>query len=280
MHKKRILTALIAGPLLFVVVWWAGLLAFKILVGLASIIIAFEYYSLCFTDEGSFLWRLWGIVLILIPILTACVFGSQSYLLFSLYISLLLSIISIILTYGSLQSPFRHWAFLALGVFYLGICLSFAILLRLLPFGKRWIVFLLVVIFCGDAGAYYSGRAFGKHKLCPAISKGKTKEGAIGGIVTNFIAALFMWYILFQNLNIWKLAFIAVLSGIVGQFGDLAASTIKRYAGAKDSGHILPGHGGFLDRLDAVILAVPSFYLLILFCFHIMPGVVIKVGAW
>ncbi len=280
MHKKRILTALIAAPLLFVVVWWAGLLAFKVVVSFASAIIAFEYCSLCFNEKELYFWRLWGSILILIPIVTACIFESQSYIFFSLYVGLVLSIISILFTYSKLKSPFKHWAFLALGIFYLGLCLSFVILLRVLPFGKKWIVFLLVVIFCGDAGAYYFGKAFGSHKLCPSISKGKTKEGALGGIIINFVSALFMWYILFQNLNIWKLAFIAVFSGLVGQLGDLAASTVKRYAGAKDSGYILPGHGGFLDRLDAVILAAPSFYLLILFCFHIIPGVVVKVGAW
>ncbi len=280
MHKKRILTALIAAPILFIIVWWAGLLAFKALVAIATAIVAFEYYSLCFSEKEFFLWRIWGAILTLIPVVTACVFESQAYISLSLYISLFLSVVSILMFYGRLKSPFKHWSFLSLGVFYIGLCLSFAILLRVLPFGKRWIVFLLVTIFCGDAGAYYAGKAFGNHKLCPSISKGKTKEGAIGGLVTNFISALFMWYMLFQNLNIWKLAFIAVLSGLVGQFGDLAASTVKRYAGAKDSGHILPGHGGFLDRLDAVILATPSFYLLVLFCFHIVPGVVVKLGAW
>ena len=161
-----------------------------------------------------------------------------------------------------------------MGITYIGVCAAHLGLLRYLPMGREWVLFLLVTIFGGDAGAYYVGKGIGRHKLCPKISNGKTIEGAIGGLAVNAMAALFIWYIALRDIDPRILVPLALVIGAIGQVGDLAESIVKRSAGVKDSGKILPGHGGMFDRIDALLLAAPFLYWF-LFLGKI-DGVVIK----
>ena len=134
-------------------------------------------------------------------------------------------------------------------------------MIDLQPNGRLWIFFLLVVSFVNDTGAFYFGRLFGKHKLYEAISPGKTWEGAVGGLVCTVIAALWFLQILrLHPINIGMVALIVFLS-FASQLGDLAESMLKRNHGVKDSGGILPGHGGLLDRIDGLLFSIPVLYL-------------------
>jgi phosphatidate cytidylyltransferase len=120
--------------------------------------------------------------------------------------------------------------------------------------------FFFLVIMGSDTGAYYVGRAFGKHKLAPSISPGKTWEGAVGGLVASLLMATLAHYWFFRDLPLkWALPLAATMS-VVGIFGDLAESALKRGAGAKDAANILPGHGGLLDRLDSLLFNAPVIY--------------------
>jgi len=117
------------------------------------------------------------------------------------------------------------------------------------------------VIFASDTGAFYFGRLFGAHKLYEAISPGKTWEGAVGGLFSSVIAAaLFLRLVRLQPLNLEVLILAFVLS-VSGQVGDLTESMLKRNHGVKDSGHLLPGHGGILDRIDGLLFAIPILYV-------------------
>lgn len=125
--------------------------------------------------------------------------------------------------------------------------------------------FTLAVIFMGDTGAYFTGRAIGSTPLLPKVSPKKTLEGAIGGLVTSGVTGIFIC-LFFQLPFSWVVAAaIAVISGLAGQVGDLVESALKRAANCKDSGHLLPGHGGALDRVDSLLFGVPISYLLFLF---------------
>lgn len=126
----------------------------------------------------------------------------------------------------------------------------------------HWLFFALALNWSGDSVAYYTGRAFGKHRLAPVVSPKKSWEGAAGSIAGSVIfGVLYMGY--FQPLiPAWKVMAIAVLANIAGQLGDLAESAMKRGAGVKDSGHILPGHGGLLDRVDSSLFALPVVFAL------------------
>jgi phosphatidate cytidylyltransferase len=124
--------------------------------------------------------------------------------------------------------------------------------------GLVFLVMILISVILTDTGCYYVGRNFGKHKLAPVISPNKTIEGSIGGIICAIIGSMVIgWYIGLE----WYLSFaIGLICTVFAQIGDLCESLIKRDAGVKDSGDILPGHGGFLDRCDSYILTIPVMY--------------------
>lgn len=131
----------------------------------------------------------------------------------------------------------------------------------------KLLAFFFLVVMGADTGAYYVGKNFGKHKLAPDISPGKTWEGVIGGLVLSSIFALLASLTFFPELN-YKISIpLAIVMSVVGLFGDLAESAIKRGAGAKDAANILPGHGGLLDRLDSLLFNAPVLYYFARFYF-------------
>jgi phosphatidate cytidylyltransferase len=149
----------------------------------------------------------------------------------------------------------------ALGFLYVSLPLALLLLIDRHPRGNLWILFLLAVIFLGDTGAFYFGRLFGKRKLYASVSPGKTWAGAFGGFLFSVLSGLF--FSRFFDLGEFplKMVVLAGCLGVCGQIGDLVESMIKRSAGVKDSGRILPGHGGMLDRVDALLFAIPVLYL-------------------
>jgi phosphatidate cytidylyltransferase len=148
-----------------------------------------------------------------------------------------------------------------LGPAYIALPLAMLMIVDRYPRGNMWIFFLLAVIFASDTGAFYFGRLFGRHKLYEAVSPGKTWEGAIGGVLSSIIVAFWFLRILhFHPVDVSVLALAAGLSA-AGQVGDLVESMIKRSHGVKDSGRILPGHGGVLDRIDGLLFAIPLLYM-------------------
>ncbi len=147
---------------------------------------------------------------------------------------------------------------------YIAFPLSMLALIFRYPRGNLWVLFLFVVVFAGDTGAFYFGRLMGNHRLMPSVSPGKTWEGALGGAICTVLAGL--WYL--HIVKIGKIGIPATLLlvaiAIVAQLGDLAESLLKRTQGKKDSGSLLPGHGGILDRIDGLLFAIPILYLYLL----------------
>ncbi len=147
-------------------------------------------------------------------------------------------------------------AAIAAGLLYIGVPLACVIWLRADPVGVADLLFLLLIVWCGDIGAYAAGRWFGGPKLAPLISPGKTWSGAAGGLLASVLAGVVTSLALAGAASLWGLL-VAALIALAGQGGDLLESAVKRWAGVKDSGRSIPGHGGLLDRLDAVLTAAP-----------------------
>lgn len=150
---------------------------------------------------------------------------------------------------------------LALGFLYICLPLGLLIVMDRHPRGNLWILFLLTVIFIGDTGAFYCGRSFGKRKLHPSVSPNKTWAGAFGGFFSSIASGLVFSYLFRLGGFPLQAAVLAGCLSVCGQIGDLVESMIKRNAGVKDSGRILPGHGGMLDRVDGLLFSIPLLYL-------------------
>jgi phosphatidate cytidylyltransferase len=196
------------------------------------------------------------------------VFGyaaGAAVILFPQYIALSLSLLAIgaltlALRLSDLREILPGTAAAFFGAIYTCLPWHFAGLLR--ADSVHWLFFALALTWSGDSVAYYMGRAFGKHRLAPVVSPKKSWEGAAGSVAGSVVfGVLYMGY--FQPLApVWKIIVIAVAANVAGQVGDLAESAMKRGAGVKDSGHILPGHGGLLDRVDSSLFALPVVFAL------------------
>jgi phosphatidate cytidylyltransferase len=164
--------------------------------------------------------------------------------------------------------PFKRVSSLFFGIFYVALLFSFLMLLRGLPHGVALVFFLLFVTWAGDTGAYLTGRTIGKHLLCPRVSPAKTIEGSCGGIVFSIAVALVCQMTFLKHISVAHCLAMAAGINVLNQIGDLSESAIKRSCNVKDSGKILPGHGGILDRIDSLLFAAPFlyYYMLLLNC--------------
>lgn len=254
---RRIYTILVLAPLVYAVTRYLPPLAFSGAVVLAGGLALFEFYRMCFGGRSHSL--LIGIGLtgfaalilvthrpdILVPILLATLIG----------------IISVpLVTRISLEQSLRDSAVTLFGVLYLGLTLGTLSMTRLLPQGEWLIFFLLLVTWASDTGAYYVGTLFGRHRLAPTISPKKTVEGLVGGFFGAIVVAYAARWWFLPELSSLDCLILATLLTITGLWGDLTESAMKRSVGMKDSGGILPGHGGMLDRLDSLLFTAPVFY--------------------
>ncbi len=164
-----------------------------------------------------------------------------------------------------LSQAFKVTSACLVGLFYVGLFPGLTIALLGLEQGLTVFFGLLGIVFAGDTFAYFFGRFFGKNKLLEAVSPKKTIEGSLGGLVGSAIIGFCLAHFFLTELPAPQLILIAVVSGAFGQVGDLFESLLKRLADVKDSGRIMPGHGGFLDRLDGVLFAAPVYYVLLHF---------------
>ncbi len=152
------------------------------------------------------------------------------------------------------------WSYTTVGAIYVGWFLSHALLLRGLAQGWQWVLIMLIGTFVTDTSAFFVGKAIGKHRMIPSISPGKTWEGAVGGFIGAVLAVPFMSWGFGISIATWQAVLLGGLIGIFAQVGDVVESIFKRLSDVKDSGRILPGHGGILDRLDSVVFNIVIVY--------------------
>ena len=167
------------------------------------------------------------------------------------------------------ERPWLGFLFLLLAPVYVGFLLGHGLALRDLGddagnLGRSWLLFALLVVFACDTAAYAVGRLAGRRRMAPRLSPNKTWEGAAGGFAASIGVAMLVGLVFELGLPLWQQAAAGAVAGVAAQLGDLAESALKRAADAKDSGSIMPGHGGILDRLDSILFALPAvFYFLL-----------------
>ncbi len=251
---KRLLTALVLGPLVACVVLWGPPYLFLFVLASVALLCFHEYCGIVgaygIEKPGPAAYAA-GLVLLLMP-------GDATLLL--TLIALVALGLNLALADFSKALP-RAAAFL-FGVLYIFAVWRTAIFLR--AQSAHWLLFALVVSWIGDSAAYYVGRRIGRHKLAPRVSPGKSWEGSIASIAASVAFAMIYLPRAIPDVSLPAAALLGVAANVAGQFGDLAESALKRGAGVKDSGNMLPGHGGWLDRVDSALFAMPVVYLIIL----------------
>jgi phosphatidate cytidylyltransferase len=247
---KRLLTALaLIPPVVYLALWspdWAVLAAVLLVASLCY----YEYAAIAARlAPATFapLGYVAGVLLVVLP--------SETTLTLTLFT---LAAMTLAMRTEDLAHALPRSAFAVLGVLYIFGGWRCAMLVRAV--NPHWLMFALLVNWTGDAGAYYVGKNLGRHKLAPRVSPAKTWEGTFGSVaVSLLLAGGYLWRFI-PTLPLWQIVVITIAANLAGQIGDLAESALKRGAGVKDSGALLPGHGGMLDRVDSTIFALPVIY--------------------
>jgi phosphatidate cytidylyltransferase len=266
MLKHRVITAAVGVPLVILAIWFGDPWPwFTLLIAAAAVAGTYEFYRMANFDRREpliYLGLLWALALVLSPH-----YRSPDVLPIVITATMLISLICL-LCRPSKEGAFRNWAWTIVGALYVGWMLSYWLNLRGLEDGRNWVYLAMLTTFANDTGAFFIGKARGKHRLAPAISASKTREGAVGGLVCAILGAVVIATVL--NLispftfRYWQIMLLGFLVGLFAQLGDLVESLLKRNMGVKESGNLLPGHGGILDRFDSLIFvgAVVYYYVI------------------
>jgi phosphatidate cytidylyltransferase len=267
MLKKRVITGLWGIPLLIAAVWFDKPLPwFTVLVAIWGLLAVFEFYKLIAgakIQPLTYFGLLWALFFIISPHFNDGFLQLTGQPLMPLLLTSAV-VLSLIWLLGrpKKEGAFLGWAWTLGGILYIGWLLSYFVALRGLDDGRNWVFFALFVTFASDTAAFFVGRALGRHKLAPRISPGKTWEGTIAGVFGAIIVSLL--FTLLIPISYWQAIVLGLLVSIFGQLGDLVESLLKRNTGVKDSGKLVPGHGGFLDRIDSVVfVGVVVYYYVI-----------------
>jgi phosphatidate cytidylyltransferase len=255
MLKKRVLTGLWGIPLLIAAVWFSRpeypFPAFTVLVAIWGLLAVFEFYKMgagAKMPPLTYFGLVWTLLFIISPQLDNDYITPPTILTSAVVLSLIW-----LLFRQKKEGAFIGWAWTIAGILYVGWLLSHLVALRGLDDGRNWVFLALATNSASDTAAFFAGRALGRHKLAPRISPGKTWEGTIAGFLGAIIASLLFTMLL--PISYWQAVLLGFLVSLFGQLGDLAESLLKRNMGVKDSGRLLPGHGGALDRIDSVVFA-------------------------
>ena len=249
----RVMTALVGIPLLILIIGMGRPWHFSLLVLLAAAGALWEYFSMVFPyrRKERYLGILLGVVVSL-----GMVFPRS----FPPGSALALAVVGAFVIYlffrTELEERYRQLGWTLLGIVYVGYLLPHLVLLFQSPHGREWIFFILLVIMAGDTAAYFVGRSLGRKKLSPRLSPNKTVEGAWASAGASILAGVVGGRFLLPALSWLEIVLFALFLNLLGQSGDLFESWIKRVFAVKESGTLLPGHGGLLDRMDSLMFPV------------------------
>jgi len=257
--RARLATAAVAIPALLALIFLAPAWGWGLLVVIVSMLGLVEYLWLAFPARAGE--RVLGLVL------GAAVIGAGMsapapgpWVTASIALLIGGGVMYVVLVRPDFERGFADLGLLTLGALYVGLLLPHFYWLRNLVHGPQWVTFVIAIGMAGDSGGYFVGHAFGRHKLIPRVSPGKTVEGALGIILGSLAAGAAAKLILLPERSWGEMMALAFTMAVIGQIGDLGESVMKRTFGAKESGWIFPGHGGVLDRIDSLLFPVTLVY--------------------
>ena len=266
MFWRRVLSIFVLAPLVFLIVYQGGWFH-AILISIAALIMQIEYGKLV-----QHLARKLGLVMPVLLTVAFCCFAQflpapakvlNAFLLFGFFAFVPLYVFAESILSGKVEGELVTVALKFTGIITIGWLFGYhLILLRNTGAIGRPLLFLLMgVVWGSDTGAYLIGKAIGKHRLNTPVSPRKTVEGTVAGLIVGILISLALTaWLLHDTFSLITAAFIGLILSALGQFGDLSVSLMKRTAGVKDSGDVIPGHGGFLDRCDSLIFSTPALY--------------------
>jgi len=198
-----------------------------------------------------------------VVLLVAAAYGGLDDLT-GVFAGLIAGIFLILILRKDAQTGLRDWVWVVGGLAYVGFLGAHLMLLRDLDDGRDWVFVAVFATFIADTAAYFVGRTLGSRQIAPAVSPGKTVEGGIAGLVAGFMAVFVLVWVTGLDVDEAKLLLLGLLLPIAAVVGDLGESLIKRGAGVKDTSDLVPGHGGFLDRLDSILFTTPLVYYFVI----------------
>ena len=257
-------TAGVGIPLLIWLVGWSPAFVFSGFFLLLTLAALWEFYAMVFPQ--LWLGRALGILIGFGLAQLALAVGDVSTANF--FVLALIFVFAALLFFREYSvHRLNRWSWTAIGGFYVGYLVPHLILLFAQPNGRAWVFWLFLVVMAGDSAAYFIGGRFGRHKLAPTLSPGKTFEGAwgymAGAVLGGFVAAILAFNLFSWRFSWWEILALSLAVSVLGQFGDLFESWIKRVHNVKDSGTLLPGHGGVLDRVDSLLFTLPVGFVLL-----------------
>ena len=252
---QRLATGTILGLAWLLLLLKGSVLAFSLVLLVVAAVLLHEFCSMALSDFPDYD-RAAVTILGLLPIAGAYL-GSLAAINGAALLAFLLLFLHIFSIYHQRPEATRLLFRGSFAIVYLGTFSAHALLIRRLDGGAAWLLFLTAVVIASDSGAFYGGTYFGRHKLCPSISPGKTVEGLFCGVLAAALAGALSSRFLHLGLALPVTLLLSALLALTGIVGDLIESIIKRTSGVKDSGTLLPGHGGLFDRLDSMLLCVP-----------------------
>lgn len=260
----RVISALVAAGVLAATAIFGGVQGIFAICSLVALVCMYEYSRITFRQANAPFHLRADFVFLSCAVYFSVVFADQ-YALIVLAISAVLFATLTLLTVVRKEDVPRALQVIGagfVGFLYCAVLAGFVTKTATFERGEAWLLGLLAIVFAGDTFAYFAGRAFGKRKLLEPVSPKKTMEGAAGGIVGSMIAGGALGWFVFPEISFPMMLALSVTTSVFAQAGDLFESLLKRAAEVKDSGSIMPGHGGLLDRVDGVYFAGPVYYLM------------------
>lgn len=259
----RIMTSVVGIPLVIAIIVIGNPLLRYVIMGV-SLVALYEFYNVVQKQNKPIIYIGYGAIVIQYLLFKQVMAHYDVFIAVMTLVSLMVLVIRYpkysIIDVGLTLFP----------ILYVGLMFSYMILLRDVSNGSFWIWLIAISAWGSDTFAYFTGKAIGKHKLAPVLSPKKTIEGSVGGVIGAGVLA-FVYTIIYTRYGAFAIkeqilwvVIVSIIAAVISQFGDLAASAVKRFYNQKDYGYILPGHGGILDRFDSFIFVAPIIYVMVM----------------